>query len=62
MLRMQNKVKEKKIKPSDVSIIYVHPATLGAQVIEIPMDEDGDFLVEWPEGFFEERFKETFGL
>jgi len=62
MLRMQNKVKHKKIKPTDVSIIYVHPTTSGAQIIEIPMDEDGDFLVEWPDGFFEERFKETFGL
>lgn len=62
MLRMQNKVKQKEIKPSDISIIYVHPTMEGARIIEIPMDDDGDFLVEWPEGFFEERFKETFGL
>lgn len=62
MLRMQNKIKQKAINPADVSIIYVHPTESGAQIIEIPMDEDGDFLTEWPEGFFEERFKETFGL
>ncbi|SDZ59588.1 DUF3696 domain-containing protein [Pseudomonas sp. NFIX28] len=62
MLRMQNKIRQKEIAPSDVSVIYVQPTKSGAQIIEIPMDDDGDFLVEWPEGFFEERFKETFGL
>jgi len=62
MLRMQNKVKRKEIDPADISIIYVHPTKTGAQALEIPLDGEGDFLVEWPEGFFEERFKEAFGL
>jgi hypothetical protein len=62
MLRMQNKIKCKKIKAEDVSVIYVNPTSSGGEIIEIPLDEEGDFLVEWPEGFFEERFKEMFGL
>lgn len=62
MLRMQNKIRKGEISPENISIIYVHPTSEGAQIIEIPVDEDGDFLVEWPEGFFEERFKESFGL
>ena len=58
ILRLQNKIKEKAIDPKDVSIIYVHPTDSGGDIISIPLDSDGDFLVSWPDGFFAERLVE----
>ncbi|HCN8864434.1 TPA: DUF3696 domain-containing protein, partial [Escherichia coli] len=34
----------------------------GTSVMELPLDDEGDFLKHWPEGFFEERMKETMGI
>ena len=48
------------IRPEDVAILYVQPGEKGAQVIEIPVTEDGDFARPWPQGFFEESVKELF--
>ena len=50
------------IRPEDVAVLYVQPGEgdEGAQVIEIPVTEDGDFARLWPEGFFVERSKELF--
>ena len=48
------------IKPSDLMILYVDPQKEGAQVYEIPVNEDGEFDRPWPEGFFSERSKELF--
>ena len=50
------------IHPEDVAVLYVQPGEgdEGAQVIEIPVTEDGDFARLWPEGFFVERSKELF--
>ena len=49
------------IKPSDLMILYVDPQEEGAQVYEIPVNEEGEFDRPWPEGFFSERSKELFG-
>ena len=48
------------IRPEDVAILYVQPGEKGAQVIEIPVTEDGDFARPWPQGFFDERVQELF--
>ena len=48
------------IRPEDVAVLYVQPGKNGAQVIEIPVTEDGDFTRPWPQGFFEESVKELF--
>ncbi len=48
------------IHPEDVAVLYVQPGKNGAQVIEIPVTEDGDFARPWPEGFFDERVEELF--
>ena len=48
------------IRPEDVAVLYVQPGEKGAQVIEIPVTEDGDFAEKWPQGFFTERVKELF--
>lgn len=48
------------IRPEDVAVLYVQPGENGAQVIEIPVTEDGDFACPWPQGFFEEREQDLF--
>ena len=48
------------ITPDDVTVLYVEPTPGGAQVVEIPITEDGDFALPWPQGFFAERVKELF--
>lgn len=69
MLRIQKLIRNKKVingkqfKSEDVSILYVLPSNKendfeGAEVVQIRLDDDGDFMDYWPEGFFEERIKE----
>ena len=48
------------ITPNDLAVLYVEPTSRGAQVVEIPVTEDGDFGRPWPRGFFAERVKELF--
>lgn len=61
LLRFQRLIKYKELNPEHISIIYVNPTADGAEVIHIPLDEDGDFTVAWPNGFFDERLDEMFG-
>lgn len=61
MLRLQRRIREKVIPKDMVSVLYVDVGECGAKVIEIPIDEEGDFLAHWPHGFFEERIEELFG-
>jgi len=58
VLRMQKLVREKKLKPEDVAIIYVKRGENGSTVERLRLDEDGDFIDEWPGGFFPERLSE----
>ena len=47
------------MNPLDVSVIYVDPQQDAGSRIEIlRLDEDGDFIDEWPRGFFEEGYNE----
>lgn len=61
LIRTKKKINGKILKPEDVSILYVLPSKSqdqGAQVVQIRLDEEGDFIDFWPEGFFEERIQE----
>ena len=46
------------VSPEDVSVIFVQGGKDGAEVIELPITEDGEFEAPWPGGFFAERRKE----
>ncbi|HKH43856.1 MAG TPA: DUF3696 domain-containing protein [Thermoanaerobaculia bacterium] len=48
------------VTPDQVAVLYVQPTKDGAEVIHIPVTEDGDFAHPWPEGFFPERSRELF--
>ena len=58
ILRLQRLVRKKEIKPEDVSVIYVSRGPEGAKAERLRLDEAGDFIDDWPGGFFSERLRE----
>ena len=61
ILRLQRRIRQGKLKPSDVSVLYVDPNDTDGQgsiIKKLELDENGDFLDEWPDGFFDEGFNE----
>ena len=58
ILRLQRLVRKREIKPEDVSVIYVSRRPEGAKAERLHLDENGDFIDEWPNGFFLERLRE----
>ena len=58
ILRLQRLIFEKRIQPEDVSVIYVSRGPEGAKAERLRLDEEGDFIDEWPDGFFPERLRE----
>jgi AAA ATPase domain/Protein of unknown function (DUF3696) len=48
------------VRPEDVAVLYVQRGKGGAEVLEIPIRADGEFITDWPEGFFPERAEELF--
>lgn len=59
MLRLQRRIREKTLSHEDVSVLYVHPIEGGGStVVPLRLDTNGDFIDEWPDGFFEEGFNE----
>ncbi len=60
ILRLQKLIRKGQLKPSDVSVVYVMKGEEGSVCCPLRLDEEGDFIDEWPEGFFEEGYKEMF--
>lgn len=58
ILRLQRLIRKKLLEPEDVSVIYVSRGPEGAKAERLHLDEDGDFIDEWPNGFFLERLRE----
>lgn len=52
--------KELKIKPDDITIYYFQPTENGTRIKHIRVDEYGEFIDRWPDGFFSERDRELF--
>lgn len=48
------------VRPEDVAVLHVRPGKNGAEVVEIPIRPDGEFITDWPGGFFPERAEELF--
>lgn len=57
-LRLQRRVREKVLSPNDISIVFVSRGPDGATVQPLRLDEDGDFMDDFPGGFFPERLRE----
>lgn len=62
LLRLLKLVRKGELLPGDIAINYVQiDRSLGsASVTEIEVSPEGNFLSEWPNGFFEERMDELF--
>lgn len=58
ILRLQRLICEQLIKPEDVSVIYISRGAKGAISERLHLDEEGDFVDHWPNGFFPERLRE----
>lgn len=59
MLRLQRRIREGRLSPDDVSVLYVEPFNeIGAKIQQLRLDDRGEFIDEWPSGFFEESFQE----
>ena len=58
ILRLQRLIRTKHLEPEDVSVIYVSRRHEGAKAERLHLDEDGDFIDDWPNGFFTERLRE----
>lgn len=62
LLRLQRRIREGALDAERVSVVYIEQGPSGrAHAVELRLDADGDFLDEWPQGFFEERLEELFG-
>ncbi len=48
------------IRPDDVGVLYVEPSENGSIVTNLRINELGEFIDEWPNGFFDERIREVF--
>lgn len=61
MLRVQRRIREGALEAKDVSVIYIDRGQRGpATVRQLRLSDDGEFLDQWPGGFFEERLDEIF--
>lgn len=45
---------------NQLAILYIQPGKNGSDVMEIPVNEEGEFSRPWPDGFFAERARELY--
>lgn len=48
------------LSPDELSVIYIETGEAGIVFRQLEIDKDGEFLEQWPHGFFEERAGELF--
>jgi hypothetical protein len=60
MLRLQKLIRIGQLRPDELTVLYVDRGEEGAKCIELRLDSNGDFIDEWPGGFFEEGYSEIF--
>lgn len=58
VLRLLKLIKNKVIKPDDLSVNFIEKINGEARIINIGVNEDGEFTNNWPKGFFKERLNE----
>ena len=56
--RIQSHIAEKNLTAEEVSVLYVNPTEEGSEIIKLEMDEGGEFIEDWPAGFFDESTAE----
>jgi len=61
ILRLQKLIRKGELKKEDVAVIYCDKTTDGTVATELRLNDKGEFIDPWPQGFFEESFDELFG-
>lgn len=61
LLRLQKLIRKGELSHEDIAVVYVDRSENGSQCLELRLDSEGDFIDEWPNGFFDEGFNEMFG-
>lgn len=62
MLRLQRRIREGTLDARAVSVLYIDRTPDGHTTVKrLRLNDQGDFLDEWPNGFFDERLDELFG-
>lgn len=61
ILRLQKLIRKGELKKEDLAVIYFDKTTKGSVAKELRLNDRGEFIDPWPNGFFEESFKEMFG-
>jgi AAA ATPase domain len=59
-LRLQKMVRNGQISAGDISIIYVDRTPEGSRCMRMRLSSTGELLDRWPDGFFEESYREIF--
>ena len=49
------------LQPDEIAIYHVSRTTEGTVIRPMPVDKTGEFIHDWPGGFFDERSEELFG-
>lgn len=60
ILRIQRRIREGILKADDVCVLYVDSDNDGARVKRLRLDEKGEFIDEWPDGFFDDGYLEIY--
>lgn len=58
VLRVLRRIREGRIRPEQVSILYVDRVEGESTVQRLHVDEEGEFIDKWPYGFFEDRWED----
>lgn len=62
LLRIQRSIREERVSPNDVSILYVDQEDDGgARARRLRLASDGSFLDPWPGGFFDDSIEDILG-
>jgi len=61
VLRLQRRVRNTLISQDSISVNYIARDKKKSTCIHIRMNNKGEFIDEWPNGFFEEGYREVFG-
>lgn len=58
ILRLLKLIKQKKISAEDISVNFIEKEKGESKIINIGVNENGEFTSNWPKGFFNERIDE----
>lgn len=60
ILRIQRRIREQQLSADDVAVYYVQSDTSNVHVQRLELSYEGEFLNDWPNGYFDERINELF--